>query len=383
MPKKKRATTRELEEHFARTAFRLTQERSDFLLPQIKDFVGQKRWINLRPEYQRRTVWDDAKRSLFIESLLLNVPIPPIFLYEHDLSRYEVMDGQQRLNAIVDFYDNSFALRGLERWGKINGWRYSELPETLQRGLDRRRISANVLVVGSGDVPDQQPDKSEVRKLVFDRLNTGGQQLNGQELRNCLYAGKFNDLITKKLSADPVFTAAWDIPAHADHLDRVGKPSEALRKNQLYRRMQDCEIVLRFFAFRKSSNIRGSVRAILDRTAEENQNLSPESLAQMEKDFKERIRLAKEVFGPKVFRYTDKNGRAQLSQPLYDGVMVALDRLWQKRQKILAAKSIVSRNVAKLFEDEHAFEVIVGKPNTAKSVKERLDLLTKTIEKAI
>jgi hypothetical protein len=383
MPKKKKATTKELEQHFAATAFRLTQERSDFLLPQVRDFVSQKKWINLRPEYQRRTVWDDAKRSLFIESLLLNVPIPPIFLYESDLSRYEVMDGQQRLNAIVDFYENSFALKGLERWALINGWRYSELPETLKRGLDRRRISATVLLVGGGEEGEQQPEKSDVRKLVFDRLNTGGQPLNGQELRNCLYAGNFNDLVTNTLSADPVFTTIWGIPSHADNIDKAGKPSEGLRKNALYKRMLDCELVLRFFAFRKSTNIKGSVRVMLDRVLEEHQNVPGPELAQMAQDFKDRIRLAKEVFGAKVFRYNDKDGKPQLSQPLYDGVMVALERLWPKRKDILASKAAVVKSVDRLFKDDQAFEVIVGKPNTAKAVQKRLDLLTKAIEGAL
>lgn len=383
MPKKRKVTTKELEQHFAATAFRLTQERSDFLLPQVRDFVSQKKWINLRPEYQRRTVWDDAKRSLFIESLLLNVPIPPIFLYEHDLSRYEVMDGQQRLNAIVDFYENSFALKGLERWVKINGWRYSELPETLKRGLDRRRISATVLLVGSGEDAEQLPEKSDIRKLVFDRLNTGGQPLNGQELRNCLYASKFNDLITNKLSADPVFTEIWGIPTHSENVDKAGKPSVELRKNALYRRMLDCELVLRFFTFRRTSHIKGSVRTMLDRALEENQNVSEQELAQMEQDFKERIRLAKDVFGAKVFRYTDKDGKAQLSQPLYDGVMVALDRLWPRRKEIVNAKAAVGKSVERLFKDEHAFDVIVGKPNTAKAVLQRLELLTKAIKDAL
>src|SRR5260370_18046125 len=290
------------------------------------------------------------------------------------------MDGQQRLNAIVDFYDNSFALKGLERWAQINGWRYSELPETLKRGLDRRRISATVLLVGGGEEGDQQPEKSDVRKLVFDRLNTGGQPLNGQEPRNCLCPGKFNDLITDKLSAHPVFTAIWGIPTHSENIDKASQPSEALRKNGLYRRMLDCELVLRFFAFTKVSNIKGSVKAMLDHTLEDNQNVSEQELAQMEEDFKDRIKLAQEVFGAKVFRYTDKGGKPQLSQPLYDGVMVALDRLWPRRKEILSAKTAVAKSVERLFKDEHAFEVIVGKPNTAKAVRERLELLTKAIE---
>jgi len=100
VPTATKADTKTIETKFNETAFRLTQERSDFFLPQVVDFVRQKKWINLRPEYQRRTVWKNSKRSLFVESLLLNVPIPPVFLYEWDLSRYEVMDGQQRLTRL-------------------------------------------------------------------------------------------------------------------------------------------------------------------------------------------------------------------------------------------------------------------------------------------
>lgn len=86
----------------------------------------------------------------------MNVPIPPVFLYEWDLSRYEVMDGQQRLNSIVDFYGNRFALKGLEKWQELNGSRYGDLPETLQRGLDRRRISVTVLLLSGRGRPGQR-----------------------------------------------------------------------------------------------------------------------------------------------------------------------------------------------------------------------------------
>jgi Protein of unknown function DUF262 len=100
--------------------------------------------MNIRPEYQRRLVWDEKKKSRFIESLLMNIPIPPIFLYETDLSRYEVMDGQQSLNAIIEFYENELRLKGLETWKVLNGYTYNKCPPRIQRGLDRRRISATV-----------------------------------------------------------------------------------------------------------------------------------------------------------------------------------------------------------------------------------------------
>src|SRR5213596_1653273 len=128
---------------------RVTQERNDFLLPQILDFVRAKQWMNLRPEYQRRLVWDRKKKSLFIESLLMNIPVPPVFLYEIDLNRYEVMDGQQRLNAILEFYENTLPLSGLEYWDALSGLTYGQCPPRIQSGLDRRKISANILLTES------------------------------------------------------------------------------------------------------------------------------------------------------------------------------------------------------------------------------------------
>lgn len=345
-------------------------------MPQILDFVRKEKWINLKPEYQRRLVWDDVKRSLFIESILLNIPIPAVFLYEWDLGQYEVMDGQQRLNAIVDFYENGFALKGLEKWDELNGLRYRELPATLQRGLDRRRISATVLLVErTGTAPQQ----GEIRKLVFERLNTGGQHLNPQELRNCLFASGFNNLLTS-LSQDSLFTTIWEIPSHEQNVDRHGNITAKLRDNRLYRRMEDCELVLRFFALRKRSNIKGSVRSMLDRCMEENVKATQEELSQLADDFKTRLELAHELFGDRVFRYEDENRLWQLSKPLYDGVMVALDRLWPKREYLRKKRKRLVRNIIKLLRKPSAFEVIIGKPNTAKAVLRRGELLFKALK---
>src|ERR1039458_3119627 len=141
MPTSQKLTPSQIERMYDSGQNRVTQERNDFLLPQIRDFVRDKKWLNLRPEYQRRLVWPQEKKSLFIESLLMNIPIPPVFLYESDLNRYEVMDGQQRLNAILEFYENNLELKGLETWAVLNGLTYIKCPPRIQRGLDRDRKS--------------------------------------------------------------------------------------------------------------------------------------------------------------------------------------------------------------------------------------------------
>jgi len=378
----------QIEEKFEKTAFRLTQERSDFLLPQVIDFVSQKKWINIRPEYQRRSVWDVKKRSAFIESILLNIPIPTLFLFERELSRYEVMDGQQRISAVVDFYEGRYPLKGLEKWAELNGLRYTDLPDVLKRGLDRRRLSATVVVVDSAKAaaPGTILD-NDVRKLVFERLNTGGQHLNAQELRNCLYAGAFNDLIVRLASAKR-FRKIWEIHASAAKIDLQTKSiddeitSAEPEDNKFYRRMLDCEIVLRFFAFSRPTKLKGSVRNILDECMEENANKTSADIRHWESRFNSRLALAEEIFGKETFRYRDQRGKLKLSRPLYDAVMIAIDSLWDNKSKLKQKRTAVVAEVNGLLRKQKAFAVIVGRPNTAQAIQQRINIIKHAIQRA-
>jgi hypothetical protein len=87
------------DEFFAKNAFRIVYQTNNFFLPQIWDLIDKGEVLNLRPEYQRRLRWSTPQKSRLIESLLLYIPIPPVFLYESDAARYEVM--QQRLNSVT------------------------------------------------------------------------------------------------------------------------------------------------------------------------------------------------------------------------------------------------------------------------------------------
>jgi hypothetical protein len=95
-----------VEDQLVKQPFRVVYQTNNFLLPQIRDLIEAGEGVNLRPEYQRRLRWTNKQKSLLIESLLLNIPVPPVFFYENELARYEVMDGQQRLNAIKEFFKN-------------------------------------------------------------------------------------------------------------------------------------------------------------------------------------------------------------------------------------------------------------------------------------
>jgi hypothetical protein len=376
---RKRLTPKQLEDLYDSGDNRVTQERSDFLLPQIVDFVRQKKWLNLRPEYQRRLVWDEKKKSLFIESLLMNIPVPPVFLYETDLSRYEVMDGQQRLNAILEFYENNLKLRGLETWSALNGYTYSKCPPRIQRGLDRRRISATVLLAENRE---KSAHVDSIRREVFERLNTGGLSLNPQELRNSLYSGDFNDLIIE-LAGYRLFDEVWGIPPYEDHYRRDENfISPQLATNEYFKRMKDCEIVLRFFALRESSKIKGSIRRMLDKCMEENMESTHEQLDAYRQRFIECLEISHETFGDKTFRVKNEK-KWELSIPLFDGVMIAAEALRKHRKELAKAGTKILRAFEEEFANENSYEIIVGKPNTADAVKARLALIHKLMKKFI
>ena len=119
---------------------------------------------------------------------------------------------------------------------------------------------------------------------------------------------------------------------------------------------------------------------MLDRCMEEHLNSTKPDVADLQEDFQTRLKLARDIFGERVFRYRDEEQKWQLSQPLYDGIMVALDTLWGRRDRLLKARARIVRQVTRLLRRPSAFDVIVGRPNTAKAVRKRMDLLVKAIK---
>jgi Protein of unknown function DUF262 len=143
----------------------------------------------LQPDFQRQYVWDAAKASKLIESAILNIPLPIIYLSEEKDGKEYVIDGQQRLTSFFSFLDGAFPdgrpfkMSGLNVCNELNGRKFGELSDELQDKVRYYKIRAITF----------QKDSSENLKFeIFERLNTGSVQLNDQELRNCLYRGNFN-----------------------------------------------------------------------------------------------------------------------------------------------------------------------------------------------
>jgi len=372
--------TEDPDEFLSKNSFRIIYQTNNFFLPQIRDMIEKREAINLRPEYQRRLRWSNAQKSKLIESLLLNIPVPPVFFYEADAAQYEVMDGQQRLNAIRDFFAGDFTLTGLKVLKPLNGLRYTKCPPRVKRTLDRATISAIVLLMESD--AERQAEAlfsiTDIRRLVFDRLNTGGRQLNAQEIRNALNPGPLNRCVIE-LSRFRPFTEVFGIPAYTEDDEEDFYENPNRQKNSLYSSMRDCELVLRFVALRDPENIRGSMKSMLDRAMEA--GLTEDQAQRLSIDFRERFQFLYDLFDGSPFMIeSSSDGREKVSAALYDGLMVALDRIWAARQGILEDKDGVLERLSAAKEDDDSYELIVGRRNTAESVKERIDLLQKILQ---
>lgn len=250
----------------------------------------KKGTIKLDPDYQRRHRWTTETSSRLIESLILNIPVPLIYLSQDvdvdietgdEESRYSVIDGQQRLTAIVNFFANEFSLTGLDALTQLEGTYYKDLPPFLIRRLEERTIKC--LRIDS-TIDDQ------VKYDIFERLNSGSVKLEAQELRNAVSRGPFNNLL-KELAKDRDFRILLQIdPDDPEKSARVKK-------------MEDVELVLRFFAlhsYNDQSLGKGLKQFLTDEMDKFNQ-LGESELSEMRQTFLTTMRTIRQAFGDKAF----------------------------------------------------------------------------------
>ena len=272
---KQNATDEELNSRYVKGDIRIVTESARYSLAGILAMLQETVQIDgpdgrkelrykLDPEYQRRHRWSIERKSRLIESFLMNVPVPPVFLYERELARFEVMDGRQRLTALSQFYANEFALEGLQYWSDLDGRTYSQLPLKVRDGIDRRYISSIILLKETAATEEQA---SMLKKMVFERLNSGGVALSSQETRNAVYNGPLNQLCLS-LSENETFRRMWGIPPdslamESDEADTSDVADESTNKGKLmFEKMEDVELVLRFFAYRQIDSFKAGLNKI-------------------------------------------------------------------------------------------------------------------------
>ena len=337
----------DINQKYEKGCSRVVTETGSYKVGLIRDVFSQSNYI-LTPDYQRRITWDNKKRSKLIESLIINIPIPPIFLYEYDYDKYEVMDGLQRLMAIIDFYKNEYKLSGLEEWKELEGKKYKDLPEKIREGIDRRQLQVITLLKESA-ASEERADK--IKRLVFERLNTGGVKLMPQEIRNAIYNGIGNDMC-QELSKNVLFKLLWDIPAETsvdeedyDLQDQIEdeRLQKKLERNALYKRMYDVELVLRFFAMRNIEDYDYALSDVLDDTLYALNQYSEDNIKELSKVFVSALSKAHALFGDKAFRYFINGKWSSPARMIYDPMMLVLSQ-----EDIVVGDTNVEENVEEL-----------------------------------
>jgi uncharacterized protein DUF262 len=332
--------TTALEQKYSKEMRQIVSQKIDLPISTLPEMIKEQ--IDLNPDFQRRDRWDVEKQSRFIESIIMNVPIPPVFLGEDQYGKYVVLDGRQRLTAIKDFLSNIFKLTGLKVWEDLNGQNYADLQKKkLAAAITRRFVPAVVILKESS---------SQVKYDVFDRLNTGGVIAEPMEIRNAVFQGGFNKLI-RELAELPEYRRLWGIPPEQGELE----------KNRLYRDMSDVELVLRFFALsqydRMDMKFKDYLGDYMDKRNKE--YAQDQALAAADRaHFQRAVENCWIVFGESAFRKTDDSKK---SAPLADAVMISLseyssDVVTQKAANIRAAiETLLTGNEESHKEFQKAF----------------------------
>ncbi|MEA5471693.1 DUF262 domain-containing protein [Spirulina sp. 06S082] len=355
-----------INEKYKKGEIRIVTEQARYPLDSIEAMLDSAKYIR-NPEYQRRKRWNNTRKSRLIESFIMNVPIPPIFLYEIDYSIYEVMDGQQRLTAIYDFYKGKFELEGLEYWQELNGRNYQNLPEQVQKGIDRRYLSSIILLQ---ETAKSKEEAEYLKQIVFERLNSGGEKLTAQETRNALQNGKFNQLCIK-LSQNEYFRKMWNLP-----LESEGE--EKLLESESYRKMEDVELVLRFFAYRHIDNLKSPVDKFLDEYLKQANNYSKETIDNLENIFQDTIQLIYSILGDSAFipPKEERNRKTPL-KTIYDPIMQVFANNILYKENLLRNKADIKSNLYSnkellYIEEENNKSLFDGRYNNKKDVEARM-----------
>lgn len=165
-------------------------EQAQYSIFELKRKYDKDR-ICIDPDFQRNLVWTNKQKSELIESVIMQIPLPLIYLAENEDGKLVVVDGRQRLTAFFQFLDNKFRLKDLKILPQINGMNFNELEESHLYSRYVTIIEDTQLVVQI----IKYPTKDRVRFDIFDRVNRGGTPLNKQEMRNALYQGNATKLL--------------------------------------------------------------------------------------------------------------------------------------------------------------------------------------------
>lgn len=296
------------------------------------------------PEYQREFVWDEVRQSRFIESLMIGLPIPYIFLAETDKGRYEIVDGSQRIRTLAAFLNDELKIKGLEKIEDLNNLVFSNLDISRQRKF--KNISLKMIVLSERTTDETKND-------IFERINRGSDLLKDMEYRKGIYTGEFNEFLYK-LSKDELYVKLTPIA------------------KWLEKRQEREELLLRFFAFSEwypsFSDSKGISKQLDDYMKEKNVIFNKD----IEKEMTKKFNITME-FVDKYYPYGfAKNERArQVARPYFEALSVGAYLALKDNPSLTISKE----NIISILTNGEFLTSVSGRYQThkAKTIRERID----------
>ena len=272
------------------------------ILSIIKRLESVPMRIDLDTEFQRKgDLWEIAKQSKLIESLLVRIPLPA-FYFDGTSDKWLIVDGLQRISALKNFVLlKSFKLKGLEYLKDFEGSGWDDLPPYLQTRIEETPITAYIINPGTPE---------EVKFNIFKRINTGGLVLTPQEIRHALNQGIPANFI-KELAKEPVFLKAMGGKVPTD-------------------RMEDRDYVTRFVGYYlDGKNYQPDLDTFLNKGMGKLKSISPTEREKIVLDFRKAMEAAYEIFGNHAFRKRRKinERRKPINKALFECISVTLAKL--------------------------------------------------------
>lgn len=344
----------------------------------------QSKELKINPEYQRMFRWDSVKQSQFIESLILELPVPPIFVIELDDNVYELIDGLQRISSYLHFrgsldknysmeynleeneLENQFLnLTGCDILKELEGKSYNELPKALQIRLKRNFIRVEVL---------RKENDSKLRYHMFKRLNSGGEKLSDQEIRNCtirILDDKFNDCI---------INCSEDI----NFINTISKIDDKKIKQKI-----DQEMVLRFFALK--NNLENYKHPFSEYLTNYMEDIAQQKIAfnikQEEENFKKTFFVLNNILGEDIFSSIlgEERFKSDFVSYHFDAFAIGIQDHLDYIEKLIAdnRESELSRLSCVFKEIKKSEELNKHKTGSKLNIQKRVELVRDKIKELL
>lgn len=303
--------------------------------------------IILEVPFQRKHIWKNDKASMLIESIIMNVPIPPLYFAEEKDGKWLVLDGLQRLYSILNYYDNEFALTKVEVLEELQRVKYKDLPPKAKGLLDDGLLRVNII---------KKDSHRDIKYDIFMRLNRGAVTLNYQELRNCMYRGNLNNAAKELCKENRTFL-------------------RILKQKQPHQRYLDVEFIIRYFAISDNlrvnengeyyiSGYKGKLVSFLNEYMDENKDCNLEEKAKYKERFNSTIEKIVIVYGEDEAFRDISTGNVKVYKTIADFIMPSFERmdlqyvrnhrkkLYIKTKKYLSKKETQNRLLIKTSDKD-------------------------------